>query len=302
MTFQPPPPPPGQPPYGEQPPYGGQPGYGAPQPPQQPPAQPAPPQYAPPPPPAQPQYAAPQQPQYAPPPAQYAPQGYGAPAPGGPGFSMASFDPKTVDPMDWAILGIGFLALVFSFFGYYTIDVSFLGQSASESYSAYHGFFGWFSSWLALLSAGLVAVEIFAPQLQTKSPIPLRLASLGGFALATLCVLLALFVYPGAGAGGIATVSHGFSYWISLVLIIAGLVLSVLRLKATGGKLPWEKGPGMSSGPTGFGGPGGSIPPQGYAPPASYDPPPSYDPPGGYNPPAGYTPPPPPPGYNPPQQ
>ncbi len=91
-------------------------------------------------------------------------------------------------------------------------------------------------------------------------PFPIRLASLIGWAVATLCVLLALLVIPGtdgADAAGVNT-GHGFGYWVSLVFIIAGLVLSVLRLKATGGKLPWEKGP---SGPAA---PGYGTPPPGY--------------------------------------
>jgi hypothetical protein len=274
MTY-PPPQQPGQPEYGQQPgppqygqpaPYGqpgqpqygqpGQPQYGQPDYGQQPPAGP-PPQYAPPPssyppPPPPPQYGpppgAPGAPgSYAPPPAYPPPAGY--PQPGyGPAGGTArpgiGFNPASVNPMDWAIIGLGFLAFIFSFFAYYTYTLHIAGfASATGSWSAWHGFFGWFAALVAVASAGLVAVELTVPEL--KLPFPVRLVALGGFALATLCVLLALFVVPDPGGLADSGIDkgHGFGYWASFVFIVAGLVLSVLRLKATGGRFPWEKGP-----------------------------------------------------------
>ena len=144
--------------------------------------------------------------------------------------------------MDWGILGVGFLTFIFSFFSYYTVSFSGGGVigGISGHETAWNGFFGWFAAFLALASAGLVALALFAPQI--KLPVPIRLASLGGFALATVCVLLALVVFPESVPSGFGiSTGRGFGYWVDLVLIIAGTVLSVLRLKATGGKLPWEK-------------------------------------------------------------
>ena len=274
MTFQPPPPPSGNPPdQGHAAPPAAAGAGATPAPAQYPPAQypPAPPQYGGPPQSGPPQYGAQQ-------PGQYPAPGYGAPASGGGGVNRSAFDPKSVNPMDWALLGIGFLVLVLSFFSYYTIDYNYGFGSVSGSVSAWHGFFGWFAAFVTLLSAALIAVELFAPQVQV--PVPIRLASLGGFALATLCVILALVIYPGSGTGA---VGHGFGYWASLILIIAGLVLSVLRLKATGGKLPWEKGsatPGGSGGGPGAAGPGYAGPPSAGPPPAG--------PPSGYGPPSSH--------------
>src|SRR5690348_5870955 len=108
------------------------------------------------------------------------------PPPGRPGA-----DPKSVNPLDWGILAAGVLALIFSSFDCYTVSVSFGGYSASASASAWHGFFGWFAALVALVGGALVAVELFAPQ--TRLPVPARLTGLGCFALATLCVILALF-------------------------------------------------------------------------------------------------------------
>lgn len=171
------------------------------------------------------------------------PPGGGYPPPSGQGRpgGGAPFDPKTVNPLDWGILGATLLILIFSFFDYYTVTVSGGGFSASASGSAWHGFFGWFAVLLSLVGGGAIAVDLFAPQ--TKLPVAARLAALGAFALATISVILALFVVPidDGGFSGVDT-GHGFSYWASLILIIAALVLTLMRFQQTGGVLPGNMG------------------------------------------------------------
>lgn len=209
--------------------------------------------------------------QFSPPPGQYAPPQSGAfgappsgsqfappsgqmssPPPGnqpawGSPSSPAASDPKAVNPMDWGIIGAGVLAFIFSLFSYYVAKVSGNGISVSQSASAWHGLFGWLAAVLALAGAAVVASELFAPG-RVKLRMPARQLALILFAVATLCVLLAFFIHPGVGdAGSVASVGlkakvgHGFSYFVSVIVIIAGLVLSFLRLQATGGSMPWEK-------------------------------------------------------------
>lgn len=274
MTFEPPQqgvppenvPPPGYTPPAYEPPPSG---YQAP-----------PPAYQPPPPPA-----------YTPPPPAYTPpaQGYGAPNPGVPvsgggahgsaSNPLGNFNISAVSPFDWAIMAVGFLTFIFSFFSYYTVSfkgAGFGGISAHES--AWHGFFGWFAAFVALLSAGLIAMELVAPQI--KLPFPVRLISLGGFVLALICVLLALVVFPGDVPSGLGLhTGRGFGYWIDLILIVVGVGLSVVQLKATGGSLPWEK-PRGGAGPTPM---SGQYPPPGQYQPGQYPPPAQ---PGQYPPPA----------------
>lgn len=216
MTFQPPPPPPppgGQPPDQPQ----GQP-YGAP----------------PPPPPAGQQWAA------QPPPS-------GAPAHG-------AFDPKTVNPLDWALLAIGLLVLIFSFFGFYKASVSGTGYTgASKSYSAWHdiiggGFFGWLAMVLAVLGTAALAISLFSPQI--KLPFPARMLALAGFAGGLLSEILAIFIHPkfyhesGSAFGYHYSLDfgHGFSFWISLILLLGGTVVALMRFQATGGTLPGALG------------------------------------------------------------
>src|SRR5947208_12117487 len=97
-----------------------------------------------------------------PPPPPPPPPGQWGPPPGGGG----SFDPKTVNPLDWAILGAGLLIFIFSFVSYYTFSEG--GFSVSEN--AWHGFFGWFAMLLALIGSVVVAMELFVPQVKMPWP------------------------------------------------------------------------------------------------------------------------------------
>jgi hypothetical protein len=269
-------PPPG---YGAPPPAGPPPGYGTPPPGYgaPPPAGP-PPGYGPPPSGPPPGYGSPP-PGYGTPPSG-PPAGYGAPGsagygagpavpPPGYGATAPSGDPRwsaptsgggaysspgpginvsSVNPLDWAIMGAGLLALIFSFFSYYTASVRVGGVTISDSESAWHGFFGWFAALLAFLAAAVLALAVLRPQVGL--PFPHRLVTLGGFALATVSVLLALVVFPHSvpSGSGIDT-GRGVGYWLSLIVIVVGLVLCVLRLRATGSRLPWDKSGSSSTTP-----------------------------------------------------
>jgi hypothetical protein len=188
-----------------------------------------------------------------PPPPPPPPPGQWGPPSGGSG----AFDPKTVNPLDWGILGVGLLTFIFSFISYYTVSVSVRGfGSGSDSTTAWHGFFGWFGTLLALAAAVVVALALFAPQV--KMPWPNYLVALALFALATLSTFIALFTnpYPDVNVPGYDT-GHGFGYWASLILCIAGVVLCLMRVQQTGVKLPGALGnlPDIGSR-----GPGGQSP------------------------------------------
>jgi MFS superfamily sulfate permease-like transporter len=164
-----------------------------------------------------------------------------------------------VNPLDWGILGAGLLVFIFSFISYYTVSAG----GFSDSTSAWHGFFGWFGTLLALAGAVVVGLLLFAPQV--KLPWPSYLVALALFALATLSTFIALFTNAydtdGASAFGIKVDSgHGFGYWASLILCIAGTVMALMRLQQTGGKLPGALGnlPDIGSR-----GPRGNQPPTG---------------------------------------
>ena len=122
---------------------------------------------------------------------------------------------------------------------FYTVSVEFLGASSGGSANAWHGFFGWFGALLALAGAGLLVAKLLGVSLPL--PVPVRTAVLGLFAVATLCLVLALFVTPGggcddAGLGGdicdAIDQGHGFGYWLALLATIAGTALAAMRRSA----------------------------------------------------------------------
>src|SRR3954462_3514670 len=93
-----------------------------------------------------------------PPPGQWGPPpGGGYPAPQG------GFDPKTVNPLDWALLGIGVVLLLFSFFEYYPVDVGIVSDSAGAWHFGSGSFIGWFAFVLGLAAAAIVALGLFMP-------------------------------------------------------------------------------------------------------------------------------------------
>src|SRR3954447_21338719 len=143
-----------------------------------------------------------------PPPPPPPPPGQWGPPPGG---APGKFDPKSVNSLDWGILGAGALAFLFSFIDFYdgaTVDCGGRGSGSvgtGESYSAWHdvvggGFFSWFAMLFALAGAVLVALELFQPQM--KLPIANRLGALGLFAAASVFEIIAIFVTPGDSAFG----------------------------------------------------------------------------------------------------
>jgi hypothetical protein len=170
-----------------------------------------------------------------PPPPPPPPGQWGGPQPGG----RPAFDPKTVDPYDWAVLGLGLLTFIFSFFGYY----KYSGGGISFTNSAWHGFFGWFGVLLILAATVLVGLELFMPQL--KLPYPNRLIALGAWAVGMLFIILSIFIYPGSasyngfsGSTSGADKSHGVPFWFLFIFALAGLVLSLMRAQQTGTRLP----------------------------------------------------------------
>ncbi len=271
-------------------------------------------------------------------PGQYgAPQGgqYGAPQYGAP---KAGFNFAAVNQLDWAILGAGGLAFIFSFFQFYSADAKgqlkqacdqgqLSGTSCSDTAGAWHGFFGWFGVLLLVLAGLLTALAVFMPHV--RMPMSPRLIALGAAALGLIFIFVALFVTPtpggvpqGVNIDQYVDFGRGFSYWIILILAVAATALTYLRFQQTGGNLAALFSGGTRSGAPGYGQPQGYGAPQG--PPAGYQaqqyppqqappapqpqqgPPPGYQPQPQQGPPPGYQPQPqqgPPPGYQPqPQQ
>jgi hypothetical protein len=137
---------------------------------------------------------------------------------------------QSTNQYDLGIIAAGVLAFIFSLFSYYKYSASAGGFSASATWSAWHGFFGWFAAIVALAASVVLALALFA---KISLPFPLRLTVLAAYVVSAICVILALFVIPGGDYSGPGfDKGHGFAYWISLIVILAGTALAFMRKDA----------------------------------------------------------------------
>jgi hypothetical protein len=154
-----------------------------------------------------------------------------------------------VNTLDWAVLGIGFLVLIFSFFDFYTASASGGFSGGSASASAWHeifggGFFSWFAMVFGVAGAVGLALTLFSPS--TKMPMAGRAIAALGMGIGFLFEFLAIFIHPKFfhASGNVAGVhysysfGHGVSFWISLILLAAGTVLALMRAQQTNTALP----------------------------------------------------------------
>ena len=101
---------------------------------------------------------------------------------------------------DLGIVAAGVIAWLAGFMPFYTASVSAGVISASTSGSAYHGFFGWFAVWVALAGALVVAAGLFGVSL----PLAVHQVAAVLFGVALVCLILALFIFPGGDCGDAA--------------------------------------------------------------------------------------------------
>lgn len=163
-------------------------------------------------------------------------QQYPAPGqPAGPTGSAAGFNPATVAKGDWAVLGIGVLMLIFSFFGWLTAD---LGPDGSISQGGWHGW--WVLIQLILLAIVVVkAVQVFTGNLRKEIP---GVALAGAGALLVLLTLIALIQAFNQDFG----IGPGFGIWVYFILSF-GLTYFLALSAQREGKLPFKV-----PGPAGF--------------------------------------------------
>lgn len=132
---------------------------------------------------------------------------------------------------DLAQIGLGVLLLIASLMPFYSYSVSSNGVDyGGASFSAWHGFFGWFGVLLGVAAAGVLAAALFG-----NVAIPsLRLIVLGLFGASAVCLLLALFIIPGGGydAPGFSS-GHSFGYWLALLCALGGTALAFMRKDET---------------------------------------------------------------------
>jgi hypothetical protein len=130
---------------------------------------------------------------------------------------------------DLGIMAAGVLAFLFSLIpSYYTAH----SGPFSDSFNAWHGFWGWFAALLALVGAAILAVRMLG---KMAMPFPVRWTVLGLFVASLICTIIAGLTWAGIDTHGIDVgkyTGHGVMYWLSLIVIAAGTALAFLRKDA----------------------------------------------------------------------
>jgi hypothetical protein len=185
-----------------------------------------------------------------------------------------AFDPKTVKPNDWGVLGgaaaIFIVSLIPSYISYDLGGVSFpgvpTGVNAWQSYATL--------GLLFLFAAGvIVALRVFAVTTLPEIGVGWAMITVVLAGLGALLVILRAFTY----SGGLGSVSVGWSGYLLMLLAIATTVFAALNFRESGESTPWaDRGASGTNAPR-TNAPGTNAhrqgTPQQSAPPATSQPP-----------------------------
>jgi hypothetical protein len=145
---------------------------------------------------------------------------------------MAEFDVKRVTPLEWAGIGAGLAAFIFSLLPWYSVSYGGIGSSLSAWNS---GFIAWFPMLLVLVAGGLLLATHFGVKVER---LPLIWLVLSG--LAVVLVLLRWLTLPddgGLGDMGLLGDSGfesgaGAGLVLGLIAAIVSTVAAVLAFRA----------------------------------------------------------------------
>jgi hypothetical protein len=148
---------------------------------------------------------------------------------------MAEF--KDVPRYDQALIGLGVLALIVSFFPYYGVKVNAAGLHASATVNAWHGW-AFFGIVLVFLSTASVAIEDFSrdplPRLQVTWTFIVAAMSV----LGVICVFLRSVTLPSGGTLGL-TYGVRFGGVLLIIVCAAHAAVAVVKLLRSGEPMPW---------------------------------------------------------------
>jgi hypothetical protein len=131
---------------------------------------------------------------------------------------MATFDAKTVTPIEWAGVGAGVLGLIASVLSWVT--VSFFG-----GFSAWNaGFFAWFPMLMLVGAAGAVLAPHFGQEVPNRAKLWLGLS--GGAAVLVLLWLIINISDFGDGIG------IGVGFFLGLIAAIGSGAAAFLTFRA----------------------------------------------------------------------
>ena len=151
---------------------------------------------------------------------------------------MDQNDIKNLPRNDQAVLGLGVLVFILSFFPYYGVSGSAFGQHVSESTTAWHGW-NVFALLLLLVATLIAAAQTFAAESVPEVPVSLNLIVAALCGLGTLILIIRSFTLE---HGSVGPVDYGLRWGAYLLMIaaVAQAVFAFMRLRASGDAMPWD--------------------------------------------------------------
>ena len=151
---------------------------------------------------------------------------------------MDQNDVKNLPRNDQAVLGLGVLAFIASFFPFYGVTVKFGGISGSSSITTWHSYA--VLGILLVLAATVVAgVQIFSGSSLPSMPVSANFLVAGLSALGTLLIIIRGFTYDTASAPG-ASVGLKWGFYVVMIVCLAQVVFAAMRLRESGEAMPWD--------------------------------------------------------------
>jgi len=151
---------------------------------------------------------------------------------------MDQNDIKNLPRNDQAVLGLGVLAFIASFFPFYGVSVKFGGFRASESINTWHSY-AVLGILLVLAATLLAAAQVFAASSLPSMPVSANFLVAALAAVGTLLIILRGFTYDSASGPG-ASVGLKWGFWVMLIVCVAQVVFAVMRLRDSGESMPWD--------------------------------------------------------------
>lgn len=135
----------------------------------------------------------------------------------------------------------GLLLFIFSFLPWFSVSLTFDGESGSAHFDAWadpSGFNDWFPILLLLIYGVVLALPAFGvavPALFLARPANRAFLGLVLSALAVLLFAIQGLTYPSLPAGFEGSAGPSWAYYISLIIALAALAQSYLGFKQSGG-------------------------------------------------------------------
>jgi hypothetical protein len=147
-------------------------------------------------------------------------------------------DIKNLPRNDQAVIGLGILAFIASFFPFYGVTVNVGGFKGSSSISTWHSY-AVLGILLVLAATILAAAQVFAGSSLPSMPVSANFLVAGLAALGTLLIIIRGFTYDSASAPG-ASVGLKWGFYVVMIVCLAQVAFAVMRLRESGEAMPWE--------------------------------------------------------------